>query len=162
VKYLRKVTYFILVFFICSNCSEEKTEWKTEREVSIHFGGKPKDEKFNLSFKKKEDLLTYNYVSQIDTTKNINITIRKDLDSLFFNFDKFLIFDKEPFHNEKLNDFEFNYSIQEDSMTDGTGPILFNVEYGLLAINNVFGPTLIFLEKKDDDLIKLILSELND
>jgi len=50
----------------------------------------------------------------------------------------------------------------ENPVTDGTGPILFNSKYGILAINNVFGPTIIFLDKKDNILTEQIIGKLNE
>ena len=50
----------------------------------------------------------------------------------------------------------------ENPVTDGTGPILFNEKYGLLAINNVFGPTIIFLEKIDKKLTEQIIDKLRE
>ena len=49
----------------------------------------------------------------------------------------------------------------ENYVDDGTGPILFNPKYGLLAINNVYGPTIVFLNKKNNILIEQIINKLN-
>ncbi|WP_408040220.1 hypothetical protein [Tenacibaculum amylolyticum] len=70
--------------------------------------------------------------------------------------------DKESFKNEKLNGLEFEFYELANPVSDGTGPILFNSDYGLLAINNVYGPTLIFLDKKHNKLTEQILTKLNE
>ena len=113
-----------------------------------------------LSFYKKGDTLNYKYINEIDSTKIINIKKIENSDFLFFGFEKFTNSNRKSFQNQKLNNLEFEYYDLENPVIDGTGPILFNSEYGLLAINNVFGPTIIFLEKKDNNLTELIIDKL--
>ena len=130
--------------------------------ATIFFGSKPKNEKFNLTFNKTDKSLNYKYVSQIDTTKIILIKKLTDSNSLLFGHEKFIKTDKKPFRNNNLHDLEFDFYNLENPVTDGTGPILFNSKYGLLAINNCFGPTIIFLEEKNHNLTERIFAKLNE
>lgn len=130
--------------------------------ATIFFGGEPKYEKFNLIFSKTENSLNFKYVSQIDTTKTIVISKVIDTDTLLFGFDKFLKTDKKPLKRDELQDLKFEFYDTVDYADDATGPILFNPKYGLLAINNVYGPTIIFLNEKDNKLTEQILTELNE
>lgn len=159
---MRKILTYILLLTICFGCFEKKTEWKTERSAIIFFSSEPKNETFTLTFKKNENSLIYQYVSHIDTSKTI--FIKKTLESNFilFGSEKFIKTDKKPFKNEKLNDLEFEFYNIENPITDGTGPILFNPTYGLLAINNVFGPTIVFLDEKNDTITQQIITKLNE
>ena len=125
--------------------------------ATIFFGAEPKNEKFNLTFKKTDNTLNFRYVNQIDTTKTIEICKIIDTDILLFGIDKFLKTNKKPFINDELQGLEFDYYDTIDYGDDATGPILFNEIYGLLAINNVFGPTIIFLDKKNDYLTEYLL-----
>ncbi|MCL8009565.1 hypothetical protein [Gelidibacter japonicus] len=159
---MRKLKYYILTIFISLSCSEKNPEWKAEREASIHFGGEPKNENFVLSFHRKGDTLIYNYVGKIDSTKTINIQKVENSNILFFGFGKFIESNRKSFRNQKLKDLEFKYYHLENPGTHGTGPILFNSEYGLLAINNVYGPTIVFLEVKDNNLTEMIINNLNE
>ena len=130
--------------------------------ATIFFGAEPKNEKFNLTFKKTENTLNFKYVNQIDTTKTIAINKIIDADTLLFGFDKFVKTSKKPFTNDELQGLEFDYYDTLDYADDATGPILFSEKYGLLAINNVFGPTIIFLDKKNDYLTEHIIENLNE
>lgn len=130
--------------------------------ATIFFGVEPKNEKFNLTFKKTENTLNFNYVNQIDTTKTIAINKIIDADTLLFGFDKFIKTSKKPFTNDELQGLEFDYYETLDYADDATGPILFSEKYGLLAINNVYGPTIIFLDKKNDYLTEYIIDKLNE
>ena len=130
--------------------------------ATIFFGAEPKNEKFNLTFKKKGNKLNFKYVNQIDTTKTIAINKIIDTDTLLFGFDKFVKTSKKPFTNDELQGLEFDYYDTLDYVDDATGPILFSEKYGLLAINNVYGPTIIFLDKKNDYLTEYIIHKLNE
>ena len=159
---MRNLLAYILIFTFCFGCSEKNTEWKSEMNATIFFGSEPKNEKFSLTFNKTDNSLNYKYVNQLDTSKIILIRKIIQSDSLLFGFEKFLKTGKEWYRNEKLNDLEFEFYELEYPVTDGTGPILFNSDYGLLAINNVYGPTLIFLDKEDNKLTEQILTVLNE
>ncbi|MCM5662139.1 hypothetical protein [Galbibacter mesophilus] len=128
----------------------------------IFFGAEPKNEKFNLTFKKTENTLNFKYVNHIDTTKTIAINKIIDADTLLFGFDKFVKTSKKPFTNDELQGLVFDYYDTLDYADDATGPILFSEKYGLLAINNVYGPTIIFLDKKNDYLTEHIIDNLNE
>ena len=130
--------------------------------ATILFGAEPKNEKFNLTFNKMENTLNFKYVNQIDTTKTIAINKIIDADTLLFGFDKFVKISKKPFTNDELQGLEFDYYETLDYADDATGPILFSEKYGLLAINNVYGPTIIFLDKKNDYLTEYIIYKLNE
>ena len=130
--------------------------------ATIFFGAEPKNEKFNLTFKKTQNTLNFKYVNQIDTTKTIVINKIIDADTLLFGFDKFVKTSKKSFTNDELQGLEFDYYETLDYADDATGPILFSEKYGLLAINNVYGPTIIFLDKKNDYLTEYIIDKLNE
>ena len=159
---MRNLLTYILIFTICFGCSNKNSEWKSEMNATIFFGAEPKNEKFNLTFKKKGNKLNFKYVNKIDTTKTIAINKIIDTDTLLFGFDKFVKTSKKPFTNDELQELEFDYYDTLDYADDATGPILFNEKYGLLGINNVYGPTIIFLDKKNDYLTEYIIDKLNE
>ncbi|MCZ4320362.1 hypothetical protein O4H26_15335 [Aequorivita viscosa] len=159
---MKKLFAYILTFTICFGCSETNAEWNTEMNATIFFGAEPKNEKFKLTFNKTDNSLNYKYVNQVDTTKRIAIRKIIDTDTLLFGFDKFLKTDKKPFTNDELQGLEFEFYDTIDYADDATGPILFNPKYGLLAINNVYGPTIIFLNERNDNLTEMIIKKLNE
>ncbi len=159
---MRNLLTYILIFTICFGCSDKNSEWKSEMNAIIFFGAEPKNEKFNLTFKKTENTLNFKYVNHIDTTKTIAINKIIDADTLLFGFDKFVKTSKKPFTNDELQGLVFDYYDTLDYADDATGPILFSEKYGLLAINNVYGPTIIFLDKKNDYLTEHIIDNLNE
>lgn len=130
--------------------------------ATIFFGAEPKNEIFNLTLSKTENSLNFKYVNQIDTTKTIAISKIIDADTLLFGFNKFLKTDKTPLTNDELQGLEFEFYDTIDYADDATGPILFNPKYGLLAINNVYGPTIVFLNERNDSLTEMIIKKLNE
>jgi hypothetical protein len=159
---LKKLFAYILTFTICLGCSEKSTERSSEMNATIFFGAEPKNEIFNLTLSKTENSLNFKYVNQIDTTKTIAISKIIDADTLLFGFNKFLKTDKTPLTNDELQGLEFEFYDTIDYADDATGPILFNPKYGLLAINNVYGPTIVFLNERNDSLTEMIIKKLNE
>lgn len=151
-----------MTFTFFLGCSEKSTEKNSEINATIFFGSEPKNEKFNLTFSNNEKSLNFIYVSQIDTTKTVVISKIKNTDTLLFGFERFLKTDKKPLTNDNLKGLEFEFYDTVDYADDATGPILFNPKYGVLAINNVYGPTIIFLNEKDNELTEQIFTALNE
>ncbi|WBX70342.1 hypothetical protein [Tenacibaculum retecalamus] len=159
---MKKNFAFILIFTICFGCSESNPGWNKEMNATIFFGAEPKNEKFKLTFNKTGNSLSYKYVNQIDSSKTITIRKLIDADTLFFGIDKFLKTDKIPLTNYEFQDLEFEFYDTIDYADDSTGPILFNSKYGLLAINNIYGSTIIFLNERNDSLTEMIIKKLNE
>jgi hypothetical protein len=151
------VTIFVLFFSSCSNNDVNQT---FERTAVIYNGlVEKKEEKFTANVSSKEIRL-YKYVSQIDSTKIIEIKFDKRSKVLFFGPNEFILSDRMGFKEEKLSQDLFDYYYLKDPITDGSGPILYNDDYGLLAINNVFGPTIILLNEDTIDFKNQILISL--
>ncbi|GGD14724.1 hypothetical protein [Hyunsoonleella pacifica] len=147
---------------LCNNCSEKNVERKTEMDAIILYGAELREERFISTFTRNGDSLNYKYVNRIDSSKVISIRKIKDSNFLFFGFEKFISINKRPFISKKLDNLKFGFYNLESPVVDGTGPILYNEDYGLLAVNNVYGPTIIFLKEEDDVLIEKIINKLND
>ena len=92
---MRKHFTYILTLLICYSCSEKRNEWKVERNATIFFGSE-KNVKFELTYYKNGDSLTYKYENQIDTSKTIYIRKNTDSDSLLWlwEFEKFIKINK--------------------------------------------------------------------
>ena len=145
---MKKFIIIILAVVFFSNCSNRSDKRTFERTAVIYNGF---EEKRNEKFTANVDNRHYNYVSKTDTAKTVNVRMGED-SQFYFGPDKFILSDRTGLKAENLSDNPFNYYDLEDPIVDGTGPILFNEDYGLLAIYNVFGPTIIFL---NDDTLEL-------
>ena len=157
---MKRTVIFILAAIFFSNCSTSSDNQTFERTAVIYNGLEEKrEEKFTANVGSKKNL-TYKYVSQTDSTKTVTIKVGKD-SQLYFGPDEFILSDRPGLKAESLSDDLFNYYELKDPVTDGTGPILFNRDYGLLGINNVFGPTIIFLNDKNLEIKDRILDSIS-
>jgi len=157
---MKRLIIFILVIVFFSNCSNRSGNRTFERTAVIYNGFEEiREEKFTAIVSNKENR-AYKYVSQIDSTKIVNIKFGED-SQLYFGPDELILSDRTGLKAENLSDDLFNYYDLKVTVTDGTGPILFNEDYGLLAINNVFGPTIIFLNDKTLEMKNQILDSIS-
>lgn len=159
---MNRIIGFFLIILVSSGCNENKTDFR--REAAIFNGTTlKKTESFDGTVLRKEDLLIYKYVSGQDSSKTISIKFDKTSDKLFFGTDEYEKVSGRKITEQGLSNDNFDFFELKNPYADGTGPILFNQEYGLLAISNVFGPTIILLKNKEDKEIReRILSKLHE
>jgi len=153
---------FLFIILILSSCDEKKTAF--QREASIFNGTTLRiTENFNAQIIKKENSLIYKYVSQQDSSKTIDIKFDKTSGKLFFGMDEYQKVSERKINEHNLSSDNFDFFNLENSYPDATGPILFNEKYGLLAIYNVNGPTIILLKNiEDKEIANRILRKLNE
>jgi|SRR5690554_1214152 len=158
----KRIIGILLITIILSGCDKKNTDF--QREATIFNGiTLMKIENFNGTILKKENFLIYKYVSQEDSSKTISVKFDKSSERLFFGTEEYQKVKGRKINEQNLSEDTFDFFDLENSYADATGPILFNTEYGLLAINNVFGPTIIFLKNKEDaEIKKRILKELRE
>jgi hypothetical protein len=155
---------YLICLLIFGFISCDNSDKNLQREAFIYNGMTfKKTESFVGTLIEKENNLIYNYVSKSDSTKNISVEFNKNTNQLHFGSNEYIILNQNSFSEQSLSQNEFDYYYSRESYADATGPILFNSEYGLLAINNVFGPTIIFLNKNSsDNLQRKILTDLTE
>lgn len=157
---MKKSNTILILFIFLSSCVDKESKRTFERTAVIYNGLEEKKvEKFNVIATKRENLV-YKYVSQIDSTKIININFDKNSQELFFGSKRFIRSKRFNYSEKKLVSDLFYYYYSSEPSVDETGPLLFNEEYGLLAIYNVYGPTIIFLNDETLDLKKIVLDSL--
>ncbi len=153
----RILSLIILLTFI--NCSEKNKKESAERNAFIYTSENPKEEIFDFKIDKKKDFATYKYVNQKDTSKTIFLKFTKEK-KIFWAGDEFKVSKKDPVKFKSLSKKEFYFYNLKEPIVDGTGPLLFNKDYGLLGIYNSFGPIIIFLKDSDKELNKQVFKAL--
>lgn len=159
---MKRTIGFLLLILILSGCDKNETDF--QREASI-FNGTTlrKTENFDGTIIKKGNSLIYKYVSQQDSSKTIVVKFNKASDKLFFGMDEYQKVSDLKIIEQDLSSDNFDFFDLKNSYPDATGPILFNEKYGLLAIYNVYGPTIILLKnKKNKEIENRILKKLNE
>jgi hypothetical protein len=111
---------------------------------------------YKLSIVDKDSFLVYRYVTpEIDSKKVRNITFRyTKSDKLItmgpFQFEMVKV---NAFQNENLGNIPFDLYELNESVMDGNGPMLFNVEYGALNIDKFDQLIFIPSEIHNDSLV---------
>jgi hypothetical protein len=155
----RILSLLLLLIFI--NCSDKNKTESVERNAFIYTSENPKEEKFDFEIYEKKDFATYKYVSQNDTSKIILIKFTKE-NKIFFGSDELIVSNKNPVSFPTLTEKEFYFYDLKEHMDDGTGPLLFNQDYGLLGIYNSFGPRIILLKDYNKELSNQVLKALQE
>ena len=159
---MKRIIGFLSIILILSGCDKNETDF--QREASI-FNGTTlrKTENFDGTIIKKGNSLIYKYVSQQDSSKTIAIKFDKNSGKLYFGTEEYEKVSGLKITEQDLSSNNFDFFNLKNPYADATGPILFNQDYGLLAINNEFGPTIILLKNKEDkETRERILSELHE
>lgn len=148
----------ILILTTCCKSIEIKKNSEFERYVSIFNEAKSKQEKFTGKISKSDNLYLFEYRTNKDSLRSLKFDFNKKTNQLFFNRAEFYKISEKKYTFE---DKSFEYYKHK---TWNEGLILFNEKYGVLAISNLYGPSLIFLHKKERNLNteKLILKILNE
>lgn len=151
---MKKRFFYIIFSFLIVSCASKNESKIIERNAIIYSGDK-KIEKFKIQSYKIQDTLYLKYINQVDTTRIIEIKKVANSNKLNWSNDIFKEDNKKSFSHKELNNEEFNFYVQEDQKSHMTS-LLFNSDYGVLAIYNSYGPTLFFVEENDEDLMKAL------
>jgi hypothetical protein len=148
----------ILVLIICCKSIELKKNSELERYVSVFNETNSKQEKFTGETSRNGNIYLFEYRTEKDSLRSLKFDFNEKTNQLFFNRTEFYNVAKKKYTFE---DKSFKYYKHK---TLNKGLILFNEKYGVLAISNLYGPSLIFLQKKERHLNteKLILKILNE
>lgn len=149
-----KLKIFILSFvlFTLYSCTEEQKVDKESRFAIIHWGFITSSEDWQVSKEVLGDTLLFQYVSLNDSSKTIDLQFLKSSNAIFLSADEYITDDSRNYQYEELSQDEFKLYYSKDGGDDATGPLVFNEDYGLVALINVYGPSIILLNEKNDQL----------
>jgi hypothetical protein len=149
---LRKTLQILIILLISVSCSESKKETITENRALYVFDldSLERTENYKLTIEIRDTLTKYKYQNLTDESKNMDVFYNPKTKILKFAMWNYIPKKGADFKELSLSKTEFvNYEMQEPE-TDGTGPILFNPEYGILGIGNVMAPNFIYLKNQSD------------
>lgn len=146
--------YFLFLFF---NCKDSKDVISSELIFEYHSD----DYSFNklnhyrLEVKKNDSLIKYNYIFKTDSQKNISAFYSSDDESISLPFAQFSRVNDKAFTITSISRDPFYYYENLDhSSSHVTEPLIFNENYGLLAIGNTYGLNFIFLKEEKDSILR--------
>jgi hypothetical protein len=151
----------ILTIIVSGSCEDVSKTTFANRELFINPQNSVKVRKYKMTLEREPELWKYHYEDILDSDRNIDLIYDLKSGQLTFGFTAFRPTTKSEFEILELSSLKFKKYELIEPVVDGTGPILFNKEYGLLGIGNVMGPNLVCLpDKKDGKLAKNISKKL--
>ncbi|WP_146603217.1 hypothetical protein [Olleya aquimaris] len=161
---MKKALYIFIPLLILLSCSDSKkqTEPISENRTLYVFHteiAKPIME-YELVISENDTVTKYSYRNLKNEERNMEFSYDKVSKQLVFVFDQFIPSNRTEYLNNEIHKSAFtNYGLKEP-YDDGTGPILFNPEYGVLGIGNSYGPDFVYLPNSNLVLTKDVIAEL--
>ena len=114
---------------------------------------------YSLNKSITDSIITYNYISETDLSRSLKVDYNLNTEILTFDLGTEYGIDKfKVLSDSEGNSFD-SYKMM-DAMIDGVEPILFNKDYGILALTSVLNPSVFFVSKKDDVLLVKQIEEI--
>ncbi|QVY66889.1 hypothetical protein [Polaribacter sp. Q13] len=152
---MKKAFQILIIVLFSVSCSNSKKGIITENRTLyvFDFDSLKRTENYKLTIEIRDTITKYKYQNLTDESKNMDVFYIPKTKILKFAMWKYIPKNSENFKGFSLSKTEFvNYEMQEPE-TDGTGPILFNPEYGILGIGNVMAPNFVYLKNQSDSKI---------
>ncbi len=101
----------------------------------------------------QKEIWKYDYKYDADSEKNMEFTYDLKSDILKCGFSEFKPINGIEIQMDELSKLPFKKYELTEPIVDGTGPILFNQKYGVLAIGNVMAPDFVYLPRNKDKIM---------
>ncbi|WP_274474594.1 hypothetical protein [Mangrovimonas aestuarii] len=158
---LKLIILISLIFTACLNPKKENASSKTRYVCSFSSDSLRLRTEYELIKDVNDSIILYKYINVADSTRNFEISYEIDTKTLLFNFDRYRAFTKNVLQNEEKPKIWFDNYEMVSPIVDGIDPIMFNVDYGILAITGPLNPPHLFLDKRNDTLFgRKILEKL--
>jgi hypothetical protein len=144
------IVLITLILIIAESCGEEVKTTSANRNLFVFSNDIPKEREYLMTLEMQKEICKYNYHYDKDSEKNMQFTYDVKSEILKFGFSDFQPVNGTEFKVLQLSEIPFRKYDLTEPVVDGTGPILFNSEYGILAIGNVMAPDFVYLPKKEN------------
>ncbi|SMP26534.1 hypothetical protein SAMN06265375_1092 [Muriicola jejuensis] len=155
-----KYLYIIFALLILSSCGDSSELVTQDRILHVYVSDSLQGRyKYKLKIV-KDSLLKYNYENITDSSKNMTFSYDAKNELLLFAGDKYEILRKDKLHIPQLKNYFFSFYNNSSSAMDITDPIIFDKDYGVLAIGNSMAPNFIYLEDDDEKISSMLNPKL--
>ena len=153
-KLLIKIIYILGLLLTLGSCSESKSKKHTITESRFLSGISNDSLKIRTEYLLvktiTDSVIEYEYLSKIDSTRNFKAHYNKSQSELVLGFTGYKKKEVNRFINQDISNYGFDSYGHIKPQIDGMGPILFNQDYGILAIGNPLGPAAAFTDNKPE------------
>jgi hypothetical protein len=137
--------------------AEEPAEKRTISTTTIYLYGlgenslKLKTE-FLLIKKRTDSIIEYEYKSKTDSTRNLKLSYQIHTQKLYFDFTEYSISEKNVLNSIQNRELWFDNYEMSQPIIDGMSPLIFNADYGILAIAGPLNPPIFFMDRLNDNV----------
>ena len=107
----------------------------------------------------RDSIIKYEYRSTTDSTRNLKVSYLTKNQELQFDLTDYEKYQTKIIRSNSNSDIWFDMYEMKEPIIDGMSPVMFNKEYGILAIANPLGPSAFFMDKPNDSLQVMKISK---
>ncbi|PCE63481.1 hypothetical protein [Sediminicola luteus] len=153
-----RIALFALSLAISFSCGDVVKTTYGNRNLYIFFNDAPKEREYLMVLEIRSEKRKFSYEFSENPKLNMLFEYNSNSETLKFGFDEYKAVKGSEIMIEEISGLPFKKYDLTEPIIDGTGPILFNSEYGVLAIGNVLAPDFVYLphngELKTANLIR--------
>ncbi|AXT63370.1 hypothetical protein D1816_24510 [Aquimarina sp. AD10] len=150
----KSVKIIFLILLICVSCTNSDKQKSTTKEKRYLCGFSNDSLKirteYTLTKTITDSIIKFDYSSHTDSLRDFNVEFKKHKNKLVFTQNEYEKSEINRFKNNRISIKHFDSYTFIKPEIDGMSPVLFNENYGVLAIGNPLGPSAIFLKKKEE------------
>lgn len=145
-----KRVFVLLIVILCLTCKKEAFQNEKVKLYVLNFDSIKKIEDYTLIKLNSKPNLVFKYIHENRKEKGFIIKYNEYEKTLHWssNFEQI---EKDKYSNQKISNSKFSIYSEIDNLSH-KNKILFNKEYGVLGISNMWNPGLIFM-KNDSNTI---------
>ncbi|OBQ54588.1 hypothetical protein JJL45_14295 [Tamlana sp. s12] len=107
----------------------------------------------------RDSVIKYEYKSTTDSTRNFKVSYLTKNQEIQFDFTDYVKYESNTFWSNSNSEIWFDMYEMKEPIIDGMSPVMFNKDYGILAIANPLGPSAFFMDKQNDSLQVMKISK---
>lgn len=104
---------------------------------------------YKLNIFREDNAIRYSYENEDDRSKNMVFILNTEAETLSFAGEEFKIDNPDKLYIPEFKDYMFSFYNNTNSGADLTEPIIFNQDFGVIALGNTNAPNFIFLFEYD-------------
>ncbi|XLS30533.1 hypothetical protein ACJD0Z_06835 [Flavobacteriaceae bacterium M23B6Z8] len=145
-----KYLFLLLSLLFLMGCGNQNKTASQQRILHIYNSDSlSKTYTYNLKIFREGNLIRYSYENEDDKSKNMVFILNTETGTLSFAVDEFKINNPDKLYIPEIKDHMFSFYSNTNTRADLTEPIIFNQDFGVIAIGNTNAPNFIFLAEYD-------------
>lgn len=107
----------------------------------------------------RDSIIKYDYKSTSDSTRNLKVSYLTKNQELRFDLSDYVKYENKTIRSNTNSEIWFDVYEMKEPVIDGISSVMFNKDYGILAIANPLGSPAFFMDKPNDSLQVMKISK---